>query len=142
MKRVPRRSNKTRTRDSKRNNPDETYITKRPKNVDKTYTHTHTCITRMLGMHDGERSTREIRGKAYRGNEFLLALGPPRQDRATDRPVQGKHAQKEKEKKKRKRKKITCPDPEFSLDPPPAIVELRIHGKLSNNSAMRFERSV
>lgn len=67
-------------------------------------TRIHTCITRMLGMHDGKRSTREIRGKAYRGNEFLLALGPPRQDRATDRPVQGKHAQKEKKEKKEKEK--------------------------------------
>lgn len=65
-------------------------------------TRIHTCITRMFGMHDGERSTREIRGKAYRGNEFLLALGSPRQDRATDRPVQGKHAQKEKKKEKKK----------------------------------------
>lgn len=57
----------------------------------------------MLGMHDGERSTREIRGKAYRGNEFLLALGPPRQDRATDRPVQGKHARKRKKGEREKK---------------------------------------
>lgn len=56
-------------------------------------------------MHGDERSTREIRGKAYRGNEFLLALGPPRQDRATDTTS----------REKRDRRKKASLHPEFSL---------------------------
>ena len=73
---------------SKREREGETFVTKRPKNGDMVCARVYAMCA--FGMHGGERSTREIRGKAYRGNEFLLALGPPRQDRATDTASQGK----------------------------------------------------
>lgn len=75
------------------------------RNVPKVLVHVCIRVVCTFGMHGGERSTREIRGKAYRGNEFLLALGPPRQDRATDTTS----------REKRARRKKASLHPEFSL---------------------------